>query len=1204
MRRNTRSGTLLASVSVKSDYAINSDGVTTVFKSGFAPRLLLVFLLLIIAGSSARAQDRLCDTAFEDCRSPVWNLIDNETVGIDVAFWFMDDTSYVPKLIQKFQSGVPVRVLVDPRANLTHPVNTQVLDQLQAAGIPMRKNIVTGGVLHWKMMLFVGQNKVQFSAANYGPQNFVPTIPFSNYIDELIYFTDNTSLVNSFKTKYDDKWIDTNRFANYANISGPLTRKYPIFTKDPELNFPPEESFANRSVPHYNQETQKIDIVLFRNTDDRHTDAFIAALNRGVPIRILNEPETYRATTYFRHSYNVDRMYMAGAQVKNRVHLGLTHEKLVLLYSQGMAIFGSSNMSVPSSDSQDEHNLFTQKPTLFQPLVEHFERKWNASAEYQPFTPLPPDAPDTPSPVNSSVTPSPNVQLRWEGGFWAWKYDLFFGTTPNPPLLVANLNTGFPGPGTPETYQLPTLEPGATYYWRVVGKTMANMTTTSPVWSFTVAGAGTPPLAPTGLTATAVSSSRIDLSWSNVADEAGYRIERSLNPSSGFEDIGSTQTDVTSFQDTGLASNTTYYYRVLAFNGGGPSPYSNTASATTQAVSQPPVSGILLADDFNDNSLDASKWTVGQITGSTDPNIQVAETSQRLGVGPLVQNTSGFHFSGIVSNLSYDFTGANAYLQVVTPPPAGSASELRFSVAGANSPSGNLYRFIIIGANLKLQKVTGGAAVNVIAPFAYNATTMKFLRLRHDSASGHVVFETAPATGDPDVPGTWTIRYQEAWTNWNGGSGVLLTNVKFEVRIGTASADPVAAGVLAVDNFKAARPAPVPNVTSVSPNSGSSSGGTNVSISGSDFSAGSTVKFGGVNATNVNVVNANLITATTPAHASGSVDVTVTSSDLQSSVLSNGYTFLFGDDPGNEPPQVTASGSPISGPAPLSVNFTSTASDSDGFIVSYSWTFGDGSTSNLQSPSHIYQVPGTYLAQVTVTDDMGATANALVTVTVNTGGETVLLTDDFNDNTLDSSKWAIAQITGSSDPNITVSESSQRLAVGPLLQNTSGFHFSGIVSNGTFNFTNAYAYVQVVTPPPPGSASELRASVAGSTSPAANLYRFIILGSNLKLQRVIGGTAINVVAPFAYNATSMKFLRIRHDSASGNVVFETAPASASDANLPGAWSIRYQEPWTNWNGSSGVLLTGVRFEIRIGTASVDPVASGTLAVDNFRLAKP
>ena len=49
-------------------------------------------------------------------------------------------------------------------------------------------------------------------------------------------------------------------------------------------------------------------------------------------------------------------------------------------------------------------------------------------------------------------------------------------------------------------------------------------------WSFTTAGGGAVvPPAPTGLTGTAVSSSRIDLSWNNVANEEGYNIERKLS---------------------------------------------------------------------------------------------------------------------------------------------------------------------------------------------------------------------------------------------------------------------------------------------------------------------------------------------------------------------------------------------------------------------------------------------------------------------------------------------------------------------------------------------------------------------------------------------------------------------------------------------------------------------------------------------------
>src|SRR3712207_5007536 len=90
----------------------------------------LVLACLIASAMKVEAQERLCDSAFEDCRAPLWALIDAETVGIDVAFWFMQDNSYATKLVNKFKAGVPVRVLVDPRANTSAAGNAAVLDQL------------------------------------------------------------------------------------------------------------------------------------------------------------------------------------------------------------------------------------------------------------------------------------------------------------------------------------------------------------------------------------------------------------------------------------------------------------------------------------------------------------------------------------------------------------------------------------------------------------------------------------------------------------------------------------------------------------------------------------------------------------------------------------------------------------------------------------------------------------------------------------------------------------------------------------------------------------------------------------------------------------------------------------------------------------------------------------------------------------------
>ncbi|HVF89338.1 MAG TPA: endonuclease/exonuclease/phosphatase family protein [Blastocatellia bacterium] len=87
--------------------------------------------------------------------------------------------------------------------------------------------------------------------------------------------------------------------------------------------------------------------------------------------------------------------------------------------------------------------------------------------------------------------------------------------------------------------------------------------------------------------------------------------------------------------------------------------------------------------------------------------------------------------------------------------------------------------------------------------------------------------------------------------------------------------------------------------------------------------------------------------------------------------------------PANIPPQVTISASGTSGLSPYPVNFTSNATDADGTIASYSWTFGEGHTSTQPYPTNIYMSAGTFTARLTVTDNAGATATASVVITVN-----------------------------------------------------------------------------------------------------------------------------------------------------------------------------------------------------------------------------
>lgn len=162
------------------------------------------------------------------------------------------------------------------------------------------------------------------------------------------------------------------------------------------------------------------------------------------------------------------------------------------------------------------------------------------------------------------------------------------------------------------SYNHTGLSASTTYYYRVYSSNdVGDSNYSNEAYATTDAPPTIPPTPPSNLTATATSSSSINLNWiDSSSNEATFVLQSSTTSGTGYSTIATLLADATSYNHTNLNGSTTYYYRIYASNGAGDSSYSNEAFATTDVtpVGVPTPPSNLAATGSSSSSISLS-WT-------------------------------------------------------------------------------------------------------------------------------------------------------------------------------------------------------------------------------------------------------------------------------------------------------------------------------------------------------------------------------------------------------------------------------------------------------------------------------------------------------------------------------------------------------------------------------------------------------------------
>ena len=406
--------------------------------------------------------------------------------------------------------------------------------------------------------------------------------------------------------------------------------------------------------------------------------------------------------------------------------------------------------------------------------------------------------PAAPTGVTAAVESSSEIRVTWNLVVGASSYDVYYtiGSSSATPNFAANVTS------PPYTHR--GLQTNTTYYYFVKAKNSAGE---SPSSSAASARIGNDiPQAPTGVTASTVSSDSIQVTWNSVPGATGYNVYYEIGSSSTKNLAGSVTGSP--YNHNGLQPNTTYNYYVKAKNSAGESVFSSSASAKTAVVNIPSaptgVSAVL-------DSTGGIRVSWNSVSGATGYNVyyEIGSSSTKNLAGSVI--SSPYTHTGLQPNTTYYYyikaknsageSVYSSYASVTTPtnelaaPTGVSAVMLPSSTSNAriswNSVSGAIEYdvYYAIGSSSSTKNLAGSVTSSPYTHTGLQANTTYYYFIKATNSdmesaySSYASVKTPAESGTIQLPATPTGvsavrdgRSSNVIITWNAVTGA--TNYK------------------------------------------------------------------------------------------------------------------------------------------------------------------------------------------------------------------------------------------------------------------------------------------------------------------------------------------------------------------------------------------------------------------------------------------